>query len=409
MKRHARSLILVLAAIGLVASIASLYVHYQILRDPAYQSFCDVTESISCEAVLESRYSSLFGVPVAAGGAIWSAMVLLLAGHGMRAQKSPAAADVAGYIFVLSTLGLAVVLYLGYASFFVIQKACPLCMAMYVAVIGTFIVSGGASVSMGTLPGRAWRDLRGLLASPAAATLAIVWLVASVSLVAFFPRQEAAAAVATTAEGALPPPAAPTETLTADQLAQFDTWIAAQPRVTVPGFAAEGVQVLVVKFNDFQCPACRQAFLEYRGIVAKYEQQAAGKVRFVTMDFPLEAECNIGSVHASACEASVAVRLARAKGRGPQMEEWLFTHQEGMTPASVKSALADIAQVTDFDAQYPALLTAVRAEAKIGRDLGITGTPTFYVNGIKVPSLRSVYFDALIASELGRAEAAETN
>src|SRR5215213_9420397 len=99
MKRHARSIILALAALGLAASIAALYVHYQMLRDPAYSSFCDVSETVSCEAVLGSQYSWLFGVPVAAGGAIWSALVLLIAWRGMRPAKSDAAPTAAGYIF----------------------------------------------------------------------------------------------------------------------------------------------------------------------------------------------------------------------------------------------------------------------------------------------------------------------
>lgn len=405
MKPYARPAIMILAAIGLATSIASLYVHYQMLADPAYSSFCNINETVSCEAVLGSQYSWLFGVPVAAGGAIWSALVLMLAWRGMSAPKSDHASAVAGYIFVLSTLGLAVTLYLAYTSFVVIGKACPLCLAMYVSVIGTFIVSGGAAAGLGTLPSRLGRDLGAAFSSTTAAALAIVWIVASASLVAFFPKP--APAVAVGADGALPPAAAPTEVLTADQLAQFETWIAAQPRTPLP-VQADGAQVVVVKFNDYQCPSCRQAYLEYRGIYAKYEAQAAGRVRFISLDFPLEAECNIAAIHPSACEAAAAVRMAKAKGKEAAMEEWLFVNQSTMTPASVKEGLAQVAQVTDFDAQYPKVLEAVRADAKIGRDLNITGTPTFYINGIKVPSLRAAYFDALIASELKRAESPAT-
>lgn len=399
MKRHARTLILVLAALGLAASAYALYIHYQMLNDPAYSSLCNINETVSCEAVLGSQYSYLFGVPVAAGGAIWSLLVLMLAGSGMKAGKSDQASAVAGYIFALSTVGLSVTLYLAYSSFFVIGKACPVCMTMYVAVIGTFIVSGAAAGSLGSLPGRIGRDLGDAFASPAGMTMAIIWLAVSISLVAFSPRP--AAETTTTAGGALPPAAAPTETLSAEERSQFDAWISAQPRATLP-IPADGAQVLVVKFNDYQCPACRQAFLEYRGVVAKYEQQSAGRVKFVTLDFPLEAECNIANIHPSACEAAAAVRMAKAKGKGAEMEEWLFVNQAQMTPAAVKEGLASVAQVTDFDAQYPKMLEAVRADAKVGRDLNISATPTFYVNGIKVPSLRAVYFDALIDSELKR-------
>ena len=93
MKKYARPLIVLLAALALAASISSLYVHYRLLNDPSYTSFCDVSETVSCEAVITSRFGYMFGIPVAAGGAIWSALVLILAVVGMRPSAPvPAAA-----------------------------------------------------------------------------------------------------------------------------------------------------------------------------------------------------------------------------------------------------------------------------------------------------------------------------
>jgi uncharacterized membrane protein len=91
-----------------------------------------------------SRYGSVAGVPVAVGGVIFFTLVLLLIWAGRRGR--PAADSAPAYIFALSTLGLAIVLYLGYASFFVLKEVCPLCLTTYVAVIGVFVVSGGANV-----------------------------------------------------------------------------------------------------------------------------------------------------------------------------------------------------------------------------------------------------------------------
>src|SRR5690349_17303523 len=107
MKAYARPLILVLSAVTLAASLSSLYVHYKLLRDPSYTSFCDVSETVSCEAVYASPYGTVGGVPVAAGGVIWAGLVLLLAASGMRTSNVERAATVAGYVFVLSVVGLA--------------------------------------------------------------------------------------------------------------------------------------------------------------------------------------------------------------------------------------------------------------------------------------------------------------
>ncbi len=399
MKTYARPLILVLAAVALATSVSSLYVHYQLINDPSYTSFCDVSETVSCEAVLQSRYATMFGVPVAAGGAIWSALVLLLAWRGMGSRAQETASAAAGYVFLLATIGLSAVLYLGYASFVVLQKACPLCLAMYASVIGIFIVSGAAaSVSLATLPGRVGRDIAGMMRSPVAATMAAIWILGSISLVAFFPRGQVVSA-----GEALVAPAAPTDSLQGEELTQFNTWLDAQPHAELP-VPNEGAKVLVVKFNDFQCPACRQAYLEYKWVVDKYRKIAPDTVKFVNVDFPLEAECGVANLHPSACEAAAAVRMARAKNRGDEMEEWLFSNQATLTPDAVKAAVRDVAQVTDFDAQYPKLLELIRAESKMGQTLGIQGTPTFYINGIKInATLRPIYFDAAIAHELEKA------
>ena len=397
MKKHARVVILALAAVALIASLTALYVHYRMLRDPTYTSFCDVSATVSCEAVLQSPFARVLGVPVAAGGAIWAALILLLALRGMGSKDVNARTRFAGYVFLLSTAGLAAALYLAYASFFILKTMCPICLTMYVAIVGVFIVSGAAATgSTGMLFAGIGRDLSSLLKNPAAATLAAVWVVGSISLIAFFPREEPPAPVSAAA------PVLPTETLQGDLLTEFQKWIDAQPRVPL-NVPADGARVVVVKFNDYQCPACRETYVQYKGILAKYQSQYPGMVKFVTKDFPLEAECNAGSVHPSACEAAAAVRMARARNKAEALEEWLFEHQETMTPQTVKEGLAQVAQVTDFDAQYPKILEEVRADAAMGRQLDIKATPTFFVNGIKVQGgLRPMYFDAMIAYELNK-------
>jgi protein-disulfide isomerase len=139
-------------------------------------------------------------------------------------------------------------------------------------------------------------------------------------------------------------------------------------------------------------------------VVDKYKKEAPGKVKFVNVDFPLEAECGVANLHPSACESAAAVRMAKAKNKGDEMEEWLFTNQPSLTPDVVKKAARDIAQVTDFDSQYPKVLEQIRADSKLGQTLGIQGTPTFFINGIKInATLRPIYFDAAIAYELKKA------
>ena len=138
--------------LGLGASIASSVVHYRLLTDPGYTSFCDVNATVSCTEAYLSRYGSFAGVPVALGGVMFFTLVLLMTWFGGRAL-APVRENSTAYIFALSTVGLAFVLYLAWASFIQLNALCLLCTLTYISVIGIFIVSGGVtSFAMSTLP-----------------------------------------------------------------------------------------------------------------------------------------------------------------------------------------------------------------------------------------------------------------
>ena len=131
--------------------------------------------------------------------------------------------------------------------------------------------------------------------------------------------------------------------LTQDQRSEVERYLETTLRVPLI-IPAEGAKLLIVKFNDYQCPACSASYLQYKPILAKYEAQYPGAIHVVFKDYPLNPNCNARSsmVHPGACDAAVAVRLAKLHNRGEAMEEWLYTHQEGMTPATVREAAREI-------------------------------------------------------------------
>jgi uncharacterized membrane protein/protein-disulfide isomerase len=406
MKAYARPAILALAAMTLGASLYALYVHYQLLHDPNYAALCEVSSTVSCQTVFQSSYGTAWGIPIAAGGAIWAGLVLLLAAVGMGSSDRQRADASTGYVFLLSVVGLAAVFYYGYASFFVLGTQCLVCITMYAAIIGIFLISSSStSMPLSSLPGRLARDVRAMVMSPAGAALAIAWLVGSVSLVAFFPREGTQTNGAAATTGAAQAPLAADE-LTPDQLAEWRDWLDRQPRVS--DVAPSGVvKVLLVKFNAYPCPSCRQPWAAYRDLIAKWE--AAEPVAFVfeTRDFPLEPECGAGGMHPGACEAAVAARLAKEQGRGKEMEAWLYQNQAELSRARIKQELESIAGVTNYDARYDAVLAEVRKDAELGERLGVSGTPTFFLNGVRMGSgVRVSYLDAAIAHELQKAQGA---
>jgi uncharacterized membrane protein/protein-disulfide isomerase len=388
-----------LALIGLAASSASTWVHYKILNDPTYASFCDVSATLNCTDAYTSRFGAVGGVPVALLGLLFFAGVLALI--ALCSGSASASRNLPGYVFLASTIGLAAVLYLAYASYFILHVVCLLCAGTYVAVIGLFLLSGsGTQYPMTSLPMRIIDDLKLLIRTPSALAGAVIFVAAAAVAITVFPEQSVSAETGSSEIAQ----AQPTANVTATQLQQFEQYLAQQPRVPVMA-ASDGAPIVIVKFNDYQCPGCGQTYRDYKPILAKWARQAPGKVKFIAKDYPLERECNQfvqQDLHAGACEAAVAVRLAREKGKGEAMEEWLYANQPAMNTETVKKAAVTVGGVTDFDARFAATLELVKADVAQGQQLKISGTPTFFLNGMRLPGLRGEYFDAAIAWELKR-------
>ncbi len=393
----ARRLVWVLALAGLAVSLTSLYVHYQLLVDPSYASFCDVNETVNCQHAYLSRYGSFYGIPTALFGAIWFGIVLVLAFLALTAPVQ-VRESVPLYLFVASTIGLAVVLYMAYVAFFVLKAVCVLCLATYAAVIGLFIVSGlsRSMPPMLTLPRRVVSDVRALVARPLILSVVLVFLAGAVSAVAFFPSEASLRAVQ--AQRAARPS-------TDQERSEFVRFWEAMPRITVP-VPSEGAKVVIVKFTDLQCPGCGQAFFDDRPVLSKYRSQYPGAVTFITKDYPLQPECNPNvprPIHAASCDAAVAVRLARQHNKGEALEEYFYGHQAMMSPVTVREAARTIGGVEDFDQQYARALDGIKADVGLARLLAVRSTPTFFVNGVKLEGPTVQTLDLAIAYELKKA------
>lgn len=396
MSKLSRTLLIVFAALGLGAASTSSYVHYHLLTDPTYSSFCDVNATVNCTQAYLSPYGSLWGIPVALFGVFFFTLVLLLAGVAGR-DGSPAREAVPAYIFAISTVGLAFILYLGWASYVQLKTFCMLCAVTYISVVGIFIISGGAtSFPMTTLPRRVPRDLRALVSSPIALILALLFVGGAGTAIASFPGE-------TPRQSAAPAPLVP---LNDQQRADMAKWWDLQPKIDPP-IPMDGAKVAIVIFSDFQCPHCRKAHEEYRSLITKWASNP--QVHFVLKHFPLEGECNPYAPqggHSASCEAAAAVVQARQTGKAEKMTDWLFANQDTLTPSGVRVAAHDIGGVADFNGGYAEALKEVTTDANLGGRVGVTSTPTIVLNNRKLPAgvVDPAALDALIDLELKRSK-----
>ncbi|MEZ5317211.1 MAG: vitamin K epoxide reductase family protein [Vicinamibacterales bacterium] len=399
MSPRTRWLILGLALVGLAFAGSSAWVHYRLIVDPTYVSPCDINATFNCSQVYLSPYGSVWGVPVALGGVIWFALVALLAGLGR--PDAEGRSPIGGYLFAVATIGLAVILYLGYASFFTLRTGCLLCMGTYVCVVGIFLATGlSRNASVSGLPGRLAGDLRSVFSHPVTLVTALLYVVGAASLIAFFPKEGASRAAAVV------PPAA------SDAEAFSRAWNA-QPRVDL-GVPADGAAVTVVKFVDWQCPSCKAAYYAYKPVLDKYIAAHPGAIREVIKDYPLNGKCNYfinGVGHPAACEAAVAMRLARDRGKAQEFLDWIFT-APAQTAIEADAVKAQIRQILgdpslDFDKEYAARIDAVQRDVADAGALQINSTPTYFVNGVRAQTatgwLPPQYFDLAIKLELEKA------
>jgi uncharacterized membrane protein len=395
MSSTTRWVIVALSLIGLGFAGASTWVHYRLVTDPTYVSVCDVNATFSCTSAYLSRYGSLAGIPVAVLGVIWFGLTLLIAAF---AKPTSGPSPAVGYLFLLSIAGLAMVLYLAYASVAVLGTVCLLCVGSYVAIAGIFLATlRSRAVTPEKLFDRMGRDLADAMKRPAALTAAVLFAGASVGAVALFPTEEEAARRAA-------------ETPAADAVAAdaAEAW-RSQPRVDL-GIDPEGAKVVVVKFNDYECPGCRTYETYYAPVFERIEASHPGAIKYVVKDWPWNAECNFHTMstipgHEAACESAAAIRLAKERGKYDEMVAWVYANQ-GKTKAQLRSYVQELLGVTDFDREYARLLPDIRRDIADGGSVGIQSTPTYFINGVRIPALQPAAFEYYLRLELEDATAA---
>jgi protein-disulfide isomerase len=165
--------------------------------------------------------------------------------------------------------------------------------------------------------------------------------------------------------------------------------------------------VTVVEFADFECPYCRQV----EPNLEKLRENYAGKVRFVYEDFPLP-------MHSHAEKAAEAARCAAAQGKFWPYHDRLFAaDQKGLDVPDLKAAAASVGLDTNsfnkcLDSGEQA--AAIQSDMDQGKRLGVSATPTFFINGHLVAGAMSYeamrdLVDQELAAKAGAGKPASTS
>ncbi len=167
-----------------------------------------------------------------------------------------------------------------------------------------------------------------------------------------------------------------------------------------PSFGPADAPVTIVEFGDFECPDCKM-----EAPILRHDLPAAfdGKVRVVFKNYPLE------SVHPWSRAAAIAGRCVYQQGDAAfwKFYDWIYQNQDEITGDNLNMKIlawagqnavdtVKLGQCLDTKATEP----EVNASIAEGRELGIQGTPTLFINGRKIGGLMWPDLQLVINKEL---------
>ena len=142
-----------------------------------------------------------------------------------------------------------------------------------------------------------------------------------------------------------------------------------------PAKGKKGAPVTIVEYGDFECPPCRAAYPTIKKLAENYPDQ----VRVVFRQYPLH------SIHPNAQKAGEASFCADDQGKFWEMHDKMFENQRNLAVDGLKSMAAEIVGLdtgafnTCLDSGRHA--DRVNEDQQAGSKVGVSGTPSFFVNG----------------------------
>lgn len=147
---------------------------------------------------------------------------------------------------------------------------------------------------------------------------------------------------------------------------------------------SQDAPITIVEYLDFECGACQS----YYPITKRLEEEYKGKVRFVVRIYPIMG-------HKNAIPSALAAEAASKQGKFWEMYDILFENQSDwgnkgiVNPSVFEEYGKKIGLNIDTykkDIASKELKDRINQQKDSGDQLGIRGTPTFFVNGERIPN-----------------------
>jgi protein-disulfide isomerase len=160
--------------------------------------------------------------------------------------------------------------------------------------------------------------------------------------------------------------------------ATYNDGVVVTPHIT----GNENATITLTEYSDFECPACGQFQPMVTEILSKY----GDNIKFEYKHYPLI------QIHKYAQIAATAAEAAGQQGKFFEYADKLFLNQKEWTKSSnptvlfTKYATELGLDVDKFNKQQRSSLLndRVKADMMEARNLGLTSTPSFFLNGTKM-------------------------
>lgn len=151
-----------------------------------------------------------------------------------------------------------------------------------------------------------------------------------------------------------------------------------KPVGLVPELGSRNANITIIEFIDYECPFCKENASAVRSVM----DELGDKVHFLIRDFP------IAEINPNARDAALASNCVLEQGQKAywRYHDLLFANQDDLSGEELRrlAALANI-NVARFDEcmQTRKYDLKIDKDIEVGRQAGVEGTPTFFVNGVR--------------------------
>lgn len=358
-----------MAAIG--AHIYLTNHHYEFkYGSAAAEGLCNINETFNCNKTTISQYSEVFGVPIAVfGGLVNFVLLCLLLGFRFPILKTETQIALTTPI-KLFTLGIFLVsLVMGSISYFGLNTICPMCSATYLFSFISFVTAWLYFDKGLQISGLEFKLIPGL----AIAILIFGFFFHHNNLRKFGGKE--------------------VQEFARLQLEEWRSYPTKEftPVSPITMNASSSAKIKIVEFADFLCGHCAKAFPIIHNFAKSHPD-----VEFSFQAFPLDGECNSVIPRSTGIQCMLArvSHCANEQGKAWETQKWIFENQRDLLGKEAINKKLDESYV-NLGLNKETLLaclddektrTAIKAQADLGTQVGIRGTPALFINGKKVPS-----------------------